>query len=158
MYQKRQRMVSPCPSSLSHLGFHRSVSRLPKLSLLQTGKSLPTQIFLVQKPFQAGTILVVLLWTCFQVLLYPFWDGRRWLHTLLKVQANYGFVKTVADYRIAFFFSFVLSSFSSPLSFMLFESRLSVSLESVQSPRKKQRTGTHIICSHVLGSDCDSAV
>lgn len=41
---------------------------------------------------------------------------------------------------------------------MLFEARLSISLESVQSPRKKQRAGTHIIWSHVLGSDCDCVV
>lgn len=81
LYQKRQWTASPCPSSLGHLGFHRPVSCLPKPSLLQTGKSQPTQFFLVQKPFQSWTILVALLWTWFQVLFLPFWDGRRQLHS-----------------------------------------------------------------------------
>jgi len=56
------------------------------------------------------------------------------------------------------FFFFVLLSLCSPLVFMRFAARLSVSCESVQTPRKKQRARTRSIWSCVLGSDCDCVV
>lgn len=65
----------------------------------------------------------------------------------MKMQANCEFIKSVIDYKIAFFFSFVLSSLCSCSK--------TVFVEFVQGPRKKQRAGMHLFQCYVFGSDCD---
>lgn len=66
------------------------------------------------------------------------------------MQANCEFIKSVIDYKIAFFFSFVLSSLCSCSK--------TVFVEFVQGPRKKQRAGMHLFQCYVFGSDCDCAM